>query len=142
MFAFASDIEIDAPPERVWALLTDAAAYPTWNPTVTEVRGEVALGRRIVVHAAIANGKGFPVRVAVLDAPRRMVWRGGAPLRFLFRGERVFTLTPAGQRVHFSMREEFSGLLAGLIRRSFPDLQPAFDDFEKALKRAAEAPPA
>jgi uncharacterized protein YndB with AHSA1/START domain len=27
-----SEIEIDAPPERVWAVVTEFAAYPEWNP--------------------------------------------------------------------------------------------------------------
>jgi hypothetical protein len=30
-------------------------------------------------------------------------------------------------------------LLAGLIGRSIPDLEPAFDEFARDLKRAAEA---
>jgi hypothetical protein len=37
------------------------------------------------------------------------------------------------------MREEYRGLLAGLIGRSIPDLQPAFDEFAAALKREAES---
>jgi hypothetical protein len=36
------------------------------------------------------------------------------------------------------MREEFRGLLAPLITRSIPDLQPAFDTFAADLKRRAE----
>ncbi len=36
------------------------------------------------------------------------------------------------------MREEFTGLLAPLITKSIPDLQPAFDEFVHCLKTAAE----
>jgi hypothetical protein len=77
--------------------------------------------------------------VTAFDAPRRMVWTGGMPLG-LFKGERVFTLTPGlSDGVEFSMREEYTGLMAGLIGRSIPDLQPAFDEFASDLKKAAEA---
>jgi len=66
------------------------------------------------------------------------VWRGGLPLG-LFVGERVFTLTPgSGGAVEFSMRETFTGLLAPLIGRTLPDMQPAFEQFADALKREAE----
>ena len=58
----------------------------------------------------------------------------------LFKGERTFTLEPGSDgSVEFSMREEYTGLMAPLIGRSIPDLQPAFDEFANDLKRAAEA---
>ena len=58
----------------------------------------------------------------------------------LFKGERTFTLTPgANGEVQFSMREEYTGLMAPLLGRSIPDLQPSFDQFAHDLKRAAEA---
>jgi hypothetical protein len=67
-----------------------------------------------------------------------MVWTGGMPLG-LFKGERTFLLTPgSNERIDFSMREEYSGLMAPLICRSIPNLQPAFDEFASDLKRAAE----
>jgi hypothetical protein len=57
----------------------------------------------------------------------------------LFTGERTFTLTPqANGTVEFAMRETFTGLLAPLIGRTLPDLQPAFDEFAASLKREAE----
>ena len=76
--------------------------------------------------------------VAEFAPATRMVWSGGMPLG-LFRGERTFTLSPQPEGwVRFVMREEYTGLLAGLIGRSIPDLQPAFDEFAADLKKAAE----
>lgn len=138
MKAFSARISIRATPERVWELLTDAAGYTRWNNTVEKIEGKIARGERITVHAKINPGRAFPVMVTEFDAPRRMVWTGGMPLG-LFKGERVFMLTPGSiDGVEFSMREEYSGLMAGLIGRSIPDLQPAFDEFAGDLKRAAE----
>ena len=39
-------IDIRTTPETVWSLLTDAAAYPTWNSTVLSIEGEIAPGRK------------------------------------------------------------------------------------------------
>jgi hypothetical protein len=138
MKAFAVRTSIRATPERIWALLTDASGYTRWNHTVDKVDGTIALGERVTVHPKINPGRAFPVKVVEFEPSRRMTWTGGMPLG-LFKGERVFTLTPgANGQVEFSMREEYSGLMAPLIVRSIPDLQPAFDEFASDLKRAAE----
>ncbi len=134
---FATETVIHAPAERIWALLTDAAGYPSWNPTVERVEGTIALGERIKVFVKIDPGRAFPVKVAELVPNERMVWRGGMPLG-LFKGERTYTLTPKGDGVAFSMREEFTGLMAPLITKSIPDMQPAFDEFAAALKKHSE----
>jgi hypothetical protein len=137
MKTFEIRTDIKANPERIWALLTDAASYPSWNTTVDRVEGRIAPGEKIKVHAKISPGRAFPVKVDELRAPERMVWTGGMPLG-LFKGVRTFTLTPQGETVRFEMREVFSGPLSPLIERSLPDLQPAFAEFAASLKRRAE----
>jgi hypothetical protein len=136
--SFQTETTIQSSPQTVWALLADAPGYPAWNPTVTSVDGRIALGERITVHAAINPGRAFPVRVTAFEPERSMVWRGGMPLG-LFTGTRLFSLDPMGDGVVFRMREDYRGLLAGLITRSIPDLQPAFDQFAAALKQRAES---
>ena len=139
MKAFAVTTSIHATPESIWSLLTDAAGYIQWNNTVEKVEGKIAPGERVTVRPKINPSRAFPVKVAEFEPPRRMVWTGGMPLG-LFKGERTFTLQPGSNgEVEFSMREEYSGLMAPLIGRSIPDLQPAFDEFASDLKRAAEA---
>ena len=93
MKSFASNTKIEAAPEAIWRILTDAAGYPDWNTTVSRVDGRIALGEKVTVHAKVAPGRAFPVKVVALDAPRRMVWSGGMPLG-LFKGERIFELRP------------------------------------------------
>lgn len=138
MKAFSVTKSIHATPEEIWALLTDASGYIRWNNTVERIDGKIAHGERVSVRAKINPGRAFPVKVSEFEPPRRMVWTGGMPLG-LFKGERMFTLKPeANGEVEFSMREEYTGLLAPLIGRSIPDLQPAFDEFANDLKRAAE----
>ena len=138
MKSFASSIVIRATPDAVWQVLTDAPAYPSWNTTVTRVDGTIAQGGKVTVHAKVAPGRAFPVKGTAWDAPRRMVWSGGMPLG-LFKGERVFELRPKAEAsVEFSMREDYSGLLAPLITKSIPDLQPAFDEFAACLKARVE----
>ena len=128
---------IHASPEKVWALLTNAADYPNWNPTVVRVEGDIALGQTIKVIATLTPDRTLPVKVTELVPNQRMVWQGGMPLG-LFRVVRTFTLEPAAQGTQFSMREVFSGLLLRSIKRTMPNLQPSFDEFARSLKLRAE----
>ena len=38
---------IDAPPDEVWGVLMDNARYPEWNPFITRMNGQIALGQRL-----------------------------------------------------------------------------------------------
>jgi hypothetical protein len=123
----------------VWDILTNIHEWPSWNETVISAKGTVAVGAKVVVRVKAAPKQAFPVKVVALEPPHKMVWRGGMPLRFLFKGERTYQLTArTGEEVEFSMEEVFDGLLAGLITKSIPDLQPAFDLFAACLKAEAE----
>jgi hypothetical protein len=138
MKAFATTTIIRAPAERIWSLLTNAGGYPTWNSTVERVVGTIAPGEAVTVYTKASPGRAFPLTVTEFTPNQRMVWTGGMPLG-LFKGARTYVLTAreAGD-IEFSMREEFSGLLAPLIARSIPDLQPDFDRFAADLKAQAE----
>lgn len=138
MKRFQVNTRIQAAPEVIWKILTDAGSYPSWNTTVDKVEGRIAPGEKVTVHAKISPGRAFPVKVTEFLPATRMVWTGGMPFG-LFKGERTFTLAsrPDGS-VDFSMVEEFSGLFAPLITRSIPDLQPAFEQFAAGLKGRAE----
>ena len=137
MKSFHVATKIAAKPEAIWALLTDAPGWTSWNSTIEKVEGTISPGATVKLFVKINPGKAFPVKVTVFDAPTRMVWSGGMPLG-LFKGERTYTLEAKGDEVEFTMREDYTGLLAGLITKSIPDLQPAFDDFARDLKTRAE----
>ena len=135
--AFEASSFIDTAPERVWSVLTDVAAWPTWDSGVTKVDGTVALGNKLTISVAANPGRAFPVKVAQIDQPSRLVFRGGMPLG-LFTGERTYTLTREGGGTRFTMREEYTGPLAGMIFKSIPDLNPSFRQFADGLKQRSE----
>jgi hypothetical protein len=134
---FEASADIAAEPKRIWSILTDAPAYPTWDSGVTKVEGTIANGEKITVHNEVAAGRAFPVRVT-MRAPNEMTWTGGMPLD-LFTGVRTFRLAAGDGSTRVTMREDYSGPLAGMMSRSIPDLQPSFDRFVNGLKARAEA---
>ena len=135
--AYTVSREIRAPAELVWGLLTDASSYRDWNPAVLSIEGAMAPGNRIKLVSIASPNRTFTLEVTSMQAPERMVWSDGMPLG-LFRGVRTYQLHPVGAGTTFSMTEEFTGPLSGLIARSIPDLTESFNQFADGLKAAAE----
>ena len=137
MKSYDAAITIEAQPETIWAVLTDAPAYSEWDSGVQRVEGRIAPGEKIKVVSEANPGRAFPVKVTAFEPARAMTWSGGMPLG-LFKGVRTFSLAPDGTATRFTMREEYSGPLLGLIWRSMPDLGPSFEQFARGLKQRAE----
>ena len=129
---------IDAPPERVWGLLTDAATYRDWNTAVLSIEGPIVQGATISLVSIANPRRTFKLHVTEMRAPNRMVWSDGLPLG-LFRGERTYRVDAREGVTHFEMSEEYTGLLAGVFAKAIPDLTESFDRFADGLKSASEA---
>ena len=129
---------IDAPPERVWALLTDAAGYREWNKAVISIEGPIAPGQTVSLVSTANPKRTFKLHVTEMTPPNRMVWSDGMPLG-LFKGERTYLVQPREGVTHFEMTEEYTGVLAGLFTKAIPDLTESFDLFADGLRTAAEA---
>src|SRR3712207_5238568 len=137
-----SEIEIDAPAERVWHLLTDFASYPQWNPFIRSISGQPAPGERLEVRIEPPGGRGMTFKPKVLNAEpnRELRWLGHLLVPGLFDGEHSFTIQPLGEnRVRFAQREAFRGLLVPLFARSLDNnTQRGFEEMNRALKERAE----
>ena len=138
MTAYSVKRTIQAKPDAIWALLTDAGSYSSWNPGVISIEGTIGLGEEIRLTSTVNPKRAFKLHVNEFSAPRSMVWADGMPLG-LFK-VRTYTLTPVGDATEFSMEEVFSGLLEPLISKSIPDMSESFAQFADGLKEAAERP--
>ncbi len=137
-----SAIEIRAPLETVWSVLTDFAAYPEWNPHVRRVQGTVEYGARITIHTRPPGGRLIVMRphVVTWEPPKELRWRSTFVSESLFSGEHGFRLEPITTgRVRFVQDETFSGMLVPLYSRlRLPRTRTGFDDTNEALRDRAE----
>lgn len=137
-------IDIDAPPERVWSVLTDFASYPDWNPFVRRISGDLVTGSRITVRLQPPGGRGMTFKPVIEEVTpgRSLRWLGrlGAPR--IFDGEHSFTLEPRpGGGTHFVHAERFSGVLVAPLGRMLEATKLGFREFNEAIKQRAEAVP-
>jgi hypothetical protein len=140
-----TEIEIEAPAERVWELLTDFASYPEWNPFIRSISGQPTPGERLEVRLEPPGGRGMTFKPKVLNAEpnRELRWLGHLLVPGLFDGEHSFTIQPLEEnRVRFVQREAFKGLLVPLFSRSLDtNTQRGFEEMNRALKERTEAAP-
>ena len=134
-------IDIHAPAETVWDVLTDFAAYPEWNGH-TRITGDPTEGARLTV-APGPDADSMPTfKPRVLRADdNELRWRGHLWVRGLFDGDHSFVieeLEPGESRLIQS--EQFSGVFAGLILRRYgKQTAETFEAVNAALKARAEA---
>lgn len=137
-----SAIEIRAPLDVVWGVLTDFASYPEWNPHIRRVLGTVKQGARIALHSQPPGGRMIVMRPTVVtwEPPHELRWRSTFVSRRLFSGEHGFRLEPNGDnRVRFVQDETFSGLMVPLYSRlRLPRTRRGFDETNEALRDRAE----
>ena len=135
-------IEIYAPPERVWQVLTDFPSYPDWNPFIVDARGEARVGQRLKI--TIKSGDGSTVfRPTVLTANpgHELRWVGHYVVPGIFDGEHRFMLEPDGpNNTVLTQSESFDGLLVvPLWEKIGAPTSKGFRQMNQALKERAEA---
>jgi hypothetical protein len=124
MKTVSSTIDIDAPPEQVWAILTDLAAYPEWNPLFPQASGQIAVGQRLTLASRPTTGRPMTIH------PKLLAVRPGAELRWvsslpgIIGGEHFFTLAPVGDGTRLVQSETFRGLLSLCPARPSPRPRP------------------
>jgi len=140
MKIISASIEISAPPMAVWAVITDLARYPEWNPLFREASGEIAVGQRITLRSVHpANGRMMTVKpkIVVVEPGVELRWAAGIP--GIIGGEHSFVLSPAREGTRLVQSESFRGLLAPLSGRATANTSTSFRELNEALKKRAEA---
>jgi hypothetical protein len=129
-------INIQASPEKIMALLTDAPNFTKWNSTIVSIEGEIKQGKMIQLISKLDPKRTFKLKISEVS-PNKMAWKDGfAPM---FTGVRTFLLNPkADGTTDFTMSEVFKGLMLPLIKGSLPDFKPNFEQYASDLKKAAE----
>ncbi len=135
--------QINASAARVWAILTDFARMPSWNPFIKSISGNLAEGARLCVCIAPPGKSGmrFKPIILIVRPERELRWLGRLLIPGIFDGEHYFLLEPiAENQTRLTQREKFSGLLIGLSSGTLSATEAGFKGMNSALKQEAERP--
>lgn len=142
-------VSIDAPIEVVWAVVTDLAAYPSWDPFIAAAQGTAAVGEEIILGVRLTTGRQLTLRAKVgrRVAPTRMGSALTAVLEYDLVGALASTNTVRSRRRHL-LRQAADGVTAyrveewfrGAVALGVPvaKVQAAFRAHAQALKERAE----
>jgi hypothetical protein len=144
MLEIITTIDIDAPPGRVWAQLTDFSAHSAWNPFITKLEGSARVGERLAITVQPPGGTAMSFKPTVLraDPNVELRWLGRLLFPGICDGEHYFTIEPldGGRRARFTQGERFRGLLVPLLRRNIEGpTRQGFEAMNRALKDRVEA---
>lgn len=143
MQTIESAIEIQAPPERVWAVITDIEKWQDWSPTINASQGEAAVDSTVTItmigKEPGKDGPKYSPKIIKMDEPNYFHWRAHMMAGFIFTNDKIFELEKTESGTKLTHIETFKGIMAAMMKgqmeKGVPPMLSAMND---ALKRIAE----
>ncbi len=138
-----TEIEISAPPEKVWNILTNVNKWQDWSPIINKSSGTVSLGATLnITMIGQEEGKDGPQYAPIitqLDRPSLFRWRAYMINSFFFTNDKILELEAAPNGTRLIHKELFKGLLAPIFSNHMEQgVPPMLNSMNKALKELAE----
>ena len=134
---FSASVEINATPEKAWALLNNVEEWPRWIPSLKKIekvsKGPLGAGSRVLVVARSLITVNLLMTITEFIPGRRVVMEGKV---LGVKMTRYYELEPVGQdKAKLTAGGEVSGILSFLVRRGGQKLS---EEIVQALKTKVE----
>ena len=121
---FTNELEVEASPETIWALLTDPSAWPDFYPGVEHVQlldghDRFRLGTRFETNLA---GEDVYASVQEFEPRTRIAWGGGPKASAQSRAYHAWIITPTANGTHLWTEETMQGPLWIELAKPAPDI--------------------
>jgi len=138
-----TEIEIAAPPSKVWSILTDINNWQEWSPIIKGSHGTASVESELTITMiGKEQGKDGPKYNPVITdliEPNYLRWRAHMLYGFIFTNYKVLELEESNSGTRLTHKEMFKGLLApifcGQMEKGVP---PMLNSMNQALKDLAE----
>jgi uncharacterized membrane protein len=140
MTVFSIAIEIGAPRERVWQVMSDVERWHEWTASIKSVRqlgGDAfAVGSRVLIRQPKLPPAFW--KVVAIEPGKSFTWISASP-GFRAIGYHAVQSTPKGSRATLSI--EFQGVFGGVFARLTKSITERYLAFEaNGLKARSENP--
>ena len=134
---FRSSVEIDAPAEKIWAVVDRLEEWPQWMPSIKRIERlseePLTAGSQLSVTAKVSGLTVKLLMTITKFVPERIVVLQGKALGT--RLTRFYILEPVNGKTKATVGGEVSGILAWLARRGG---QAISDEIAQAVKNRVE----
>jgi len=134
---FESSIDINAPVEKVWALIDKLEEWPQWMPSIKKIervsKGPLTAGSQLSVTAKV-SGLTVTLLMTIIEfVPERTVVMQGKALGTNLT--RFYTLEPVNGKTKVTIGGDVSGALTWLARRGGQEVSA---EIAQAVKKKVE----
>ena len=136
---YHTNIQINAPIEKVWQALTNFSEYKNWNPLVSDITGDIQEGGMIKT-SIVPLKNTFSARLLAFKENQEMTWQGKMIASFLLSGKHYYKLSKTDDN-HTLLEhgEYFTGLFSVFIpKKMLKDMENTFIAHNEALKNVIE----
>jgi hypothetical protein len=136
-----TEIWVNSSPQQVWQVLTATAEYPSWNPMISHLVGDLRQGNVIeFTEGAGSDSMTFHPKILCVRTAQELRWKGNVLVAGLFDGEHRFLLEKQGDKTHLIQSEEFTGLFAGKLTQGIiRETSDQMKAMNAALKERSES---
>ena len=138
-----TEIEISAPPEEVWKVISNISEWQNWSPVINKSEGSAALGTKVdITMCSKEEGKDGPKYSPVItkfDEPKSLHWRATMLVGFVFTNDKIIELEKTNSGTRVIHKELFGGLMAAMMASHMEEgVPPILNKWNEALKQKVE----
>lgn len=133
------EIIVDAPPAKVWQVISDTESYAEWNPVMLSVDATPTLGAKVTYKYQQEPGKVYdiPVTVKAMDAEKLLNQAGGMPGILTYNHRYELVAMNNGESTKVIIHEDYRGI--GVPFWNPDAVGASYGRLNEAIKARAEA---
>ena len=131
-----NEITINASREQVWEVLTNIDNYPSWNPVMKVLEGEILEGTKIRYQFTQDENNISEIEATVLKVIPNTLLNQGGGIPMVLTYDHKYALEPIGNSTKVTIHEDYKGL--GVNFWNPKPVEEAYKRLNIALKNATE----
>ena len=142
MKEITTEIEIKAPRDQVWKVITEFNNWTDWNPSVKKMTGPNSVGSTLDItmcNKTGGEGPKYQPTITEVEEGKYFRWRAKMGMGFIFTNDKLIELHEAPGGTKLVHKELFSGLMLMMMGKHLDSgVGPMLEGMNRALKDHVE----